>query len=563
MRRFVSIVLMLAALIGAALFSSTRATSHPLNDEPVREVRVGEADQGIMLTLDEDQPLVISLPGNPSTGYVWEVAEIDTGLLQQVGEVSYEPLLDISGTPEISGAPAMIGAPEKIGAPAMMTLRFVARGAGESTLRLEYRRPWETGQVERNYAVRVQTKAAFNRTGWLEQFQAEPIIEAQTLLADEKAVPEERYAVPDEYYAIPQGQLQASTLPSSFSWCDQGGCTPVRDQGNCGSCWAFATVGPLESLIKLSMGVNKNLSEQFLVSCNLDGDDCDGGWWAHDYHWNKLGFGQLAAGAVYEADYPYTATSSACSNYPHTHYEKIISWAYVNPLFPYSVPSVASIKQAIYEHGPVAVSLYTGSDFNKYPGGVFKTSQTGTVNHGVVLVGWDDSLGTAGAWRLRNSWGTGWGEGGYMWIEYGVSQVGYGASYVNYPMLPDVPSNLQTMALSMHEIELEWADNSFNETGFRIERSLDGVSGWAVVNSTAADVMSYSDSGLSSGTTYYYRVQAFNTAGGSAYTNIASAAPFASVVFIPGMLANYPPDSFGLPIGQSFENQPQQDLGNL
>ena len=73
-------------------------------------------------------------------------------------------------------------------------------------------------------------------------------------------------------------------LPPSCDWRLSNGVTPIKDQGNCGSCWAFSTVGPLESLILLKGGGTVDLSEQYLVSCNLSGWSCGGGWFAHDYH---------------------------------------------------------------------------------------------------------------------------------------------------------------------------------------------------------------------------------------------------------------------------------------
>ncbi|MBN1814501.1 MAG: DNRLRE domain-containing protein, partial [Anaerolineae bacterium] len=149
-------------------------------------------------------------------------------------------------------------------------------------------------------------------------------------------------------------------------------------------------------------------------------------------------------GAVYETDYPYvsgtTGITGTCSGSPHTKHEKLVSWHYVGGEY----PSVAEIKQAISDHGPVYVSMCAGPGFEAYGGGIFNTDESGVcyggTNHGVVLVGWDDSQG---AWYLRNSWGTGWGEtlagggGGYMRIAYGTSNVGRAAAYAVYPS-PDV-----------------------------------------------------------------------------------------------------------------------------
>lgn len=217
-------------------------------------------------------------------------------------------------------------------------------------------------------------------------------------------------------------------LPSYFNWCDQGGCTPIKNQGSCGSCWAFATVGPLESNIKIKDGVTVDLSEQWLVSCNREGWGCSGGWWAHDYHqWKTDPCG--GTGAVLEANFPYTATDAPC-NCPYPHDYLIQDWNYVTT--DYEVPPVNLMKQAIMDYGPISVAVCVNSAFQAYTGGVFSGPSCSSINHGVVLVGWDDSQGTNGIWFLRNSWGPSWGEQGYMRIAYGVSYVGYAASYVIY-----------------------------------------------------------------------------------------------------------------------------------
>ena len=102
-----------------------------------------------------------------------------------------------------------------------------------------------------------------------------------------------------------------TVLPSAFDWRDYDGCTPVRSQGGCGSCWAFATVGALECAIKIREGESVDLSEQWLVSCNQSGWGCDGGWYAHSYHgWLTDPCG--GTGAVLESDFPYLANDGPC-----------------------------------------------------------------------------------------------------------------------------------------------------------------------------------------------------------------------------------------------------------
>jgi hypothetical protein len=217
-------------------------------------------------------------------------------------------------------------------------------------------------------------------------------------------------------------------LPTSFDWRALGGCTPVRNQGGCGSCWAFATVAPLECNILIRDGVSVDLSEQWLLSCNLSGYTCSGGWFAHEYHeWQTDSCG--GTGAVLESAFQYVASRVPCGC-PYAHPYSIDGWAYVGTTG--GVPSTAAIKQAIMDYGPVSVAVCVTTAFVNYNGGVFNACSGGTVNHAVALVGWDDNQGANGVWILRNSWGPSWGENGYMRIEYGCSSVGYAACFVEY-----------------------------------------------------------------------------------------------------------------------------------
>ncbi|MBD3237128.1 MAG: DUF333 domain-containing protein, partial [Candidatus Eisenbacteria bacterium] len=100
-------------------------------------------------------------------------------------------------------------------------------------------------------------------------------------------------------------------LSEAFDWREHDGCTPIKNQGSCGSCWAFSTVAPLECGILIQDGIEEDLSEQYLVSCNSDGWSCGGGWYAHNYHmWKPDPCGDV--GPVLEADFPYMAQDLPC-----------------------------------------------------------------------------------------------------------------------------------------------------------------------------------------------------------------------------------------------------------
>jgi len=276
--------------------------------------------------------------------------------------------------------------------------------------------------------------------------------------------------------------LVGGDLPDSFDWRDVNGTdytTPIKDQGFCGSCWAFATVGPLECNIKIKDNKTVNLSEQWLVSCNRDGWGCNGGWEAHDYHqWKIDPCGDT--GAVLEEDFPYEANNSPCGC-PYNHSYKISTWAYIGKS--YGVPSVNSIKQAIMDYGPIFVCVAADAAFHAYDGGIFNANSSSSINHAVVLVGWNDSQGANGVWFLRNSWGTNWGENGYMRIEYFCNRVGYGACYIDYPgSIPNMTSTIcgyitdsnTSLPIKGVFIDTYWYDNQSRKYGNSTKSDISG-----------------------------------------------------------------------------------------
>ena len=253
------------------------------------------------------------------------------------------------------------------------------------------------------------------------------------------------------------GDVGVLSLPSSFDWRDEaGGLPPVKNQGSCGSCWAFATVGPLECNIKIEDGITVDLSEQYLVSCNTDGYGCNGGWWAHDYHQWKEGRRKDGVGAVMEDDFGYVGYDASCK--PCDHAYLIRDWGFVGS--EHGVPSVDKIKQAIKNYGPVSSAVYANTAMQSYNGGIFNGCSGGQVNHGVVLVGWDDAQGDNGVWFMRNSWGTGWGEDeGYMRIPYGCSDIGYAACYIDYKPQPTIGE--RQLQVEIHKISNHPDDGDF------------------------------------------------------------------------------------------------------
>jgi KDEL-tailed cysteine endopeptidase len=183
-----------------------------------------------------------------------------------------------------------------------------------------------------------------------------------------------------------------------LDWVARGAVSPVKDQSSCGSCWAFSTVAAIESAYLQKKKRLLDLSEQQLVDCVYNRDGCDGGWMdtAYDYirYFNR--------GIELESEYPYTATYTPrlC---PQTGSIKIRG--YVDS----QDTSCKELRRWV-KRGPVSVAL-SANNWGAYRSGVFTACGT-SVNHAVLLVGWDSNRN----WRIKNSWGTGWGDNGFMTI---------------------------------------------------------------------------------------------------------------------------------------------------
>lgn len=358
----------------------------------------------------------VTLPCNPSTGFIWEAEQLDPSLVTALAANGIRPYT------------AMLGSP------ATCTYQVTAANDGVAALSLVHRRPWLPHQpVARRLrligeqADKVGLEQIANAVSW----PLPPPLPDDAFAAPVKEGEAQEAPAEDAAPLSASDALSAQNLPSYFNWCDHGKCTPIRDQGPCGSCWAFATVGVMESAVLIArpdIDRNRlNFSEQFLVSCNRRGWGCNGGWWGHKYHVNLRIEGEPMAGPVGERSFPYQAADVPCNSpYPHFWQGKV--WGFVSGQ---PMPDVSALRQALLNHGPLSVAVFVGPAFAQYRGGVFRTNESSSsqgINHAVVLVGWDDSQQ---AWIIRNSWGTQWGEGGYMRIGYGVSKIGYGATYAS------------------------------------------------------------------------------------------------------------------------------------
>jgi len=186
--------------------------------------------------------------------------------------------------------------------------------------------------------------------------------------------------------------------PDSHDWKYVMG--EVKNQGHCGSCWAFGAVGAVEGQWTMAGNDPEVLSEQMLVDCARG--DCDGGWVddALDTIMDK-------GGDCREEDYPYTASNGYCKSF--TPVVEISGYHFVNV----KNQGIDELAGSIYENGPHAVYVYVNDGWRHYSEGIFDDPycSTYTYNHAVINVGYDK---TEGYWTIRNSWSAAWGEEGHI-----------------------------------------------------------------------------------------------------------------------------------------------------
>jgi C1A family cysteine protease len=201
--------------------------------------------------------------------------------------------------------------------------------------------------------------------------------------------------------------LNMIQLPASVDWTTKGVVTPVKNQGQCGSCWAFSTTGSIESRYAIAHGKLTSLSEQQLVDCSgsYGNMGCNGGLMDSAFK-----YVEASGGLCSESEYPYTARDGTCkSSSCGTKYDAITGYQDVTH------ESEQDLMAAVAQ-GPVSIAIEADqSSFQFYSGGVL-TKPCGTrLDHGVLVVGYGEMSGQK-YWKVKNSWGASWGEQGYIML---------------------------------------------------------------------------------------------------------------------------------------------------
>lgn len=199
-------------------------------------------------------------------------------------------------------------------------------------------------------------------------------------------------------------ESEFTELPHTIDWRDYGAVTDVKNQGQCGSCWSFSATGAMEGAWYIKTGDLVSLSEQQLIGCSTSygNDGCNGGLMDSAFEY------AMDSGMCTENEAPYTARDDSCSLCKH-----IIT---IDSCTDVTSNNQKHLKEAV-SRGPVSIGIEADTRvFQFYSGGVMGSPKCGTsLDHGVLIIGYGEEEGKK-YWLVKNSWGDGWGEDGYIKI---------------------------------------------------------------------------------------------------------------------------------------------------
>jgi len=212
-------------------------------------------------------------------------------------------------------------------------------------------------------------------------------------------------------------ELSLTNVPESIDWVNNGAVTPVKNQGQCGSCWSFSTTGALEGAYYIKNGVLDSFSEQQLVDCDTrknGGKDmgCNGGLMDNAFSWIEKN-----GGLCTEEDYAYTSGTTKTAGTCDTSCT-VVSGSEIISYTDVKANSDNDMMSALAQQ-PVSIAIQADQkDFQLYNSGVFTGSCGTKLDHGVLVVGYG-SLDGEDYYRVKNSWGTTWGDNGYIYLGRG------------------------------------------------------------------------------------------------------------------------------------------------
>ena len=220
--------------------------------------------------------------------------------------------------------------------------------------------------------------------------------------------------------------VDKASIPTSVDWSTAGAVTPVKDQGNCGSCWAFSTTGSLEGAYYLKYGTLLSFSEQELTSCDTVDGGCNGGFMDTAFEWI-----QSNGGLATEDAYPYTSGTSGSSGTCKSGVSdnaQAVPASYTDV----AVGSVDALMSAVAQQ-PVSIAIQANQlAFQLYSTGVLTGKCGNNLDHGVLAVGYG-TLNGVDYWKVKNSWSNTWGMNGYILIERSANDLCGVLDAASYP----------------------------------------------------------------------------------------------------------------------------------
>jgi len=196
------------------------------------------------------------------------------------------------------------------------------------------------------------------------------------------------------------------TTETEVDWVAKGAVTEVKNQGTCGSCWSFSTTGSMEGAHFIATGELLSLSEQELVDCSHNGNlGCMGGMMDRAFKWTET------KPLETEADYPYSGWAGVIKGCRYDQSKgKVAVQSYVDV-----TPQNSEALKAAIAKGPVSVAIQANQKvFQRYTGGVISADCGTQLDHGVLAVGYGTDTDGTPYYKVKNSWGAGWGEDGYV-----------------------------------------------------------------------------------------------------------------------------------------------------
>lgn len=221
---------------------------------------------------------------------------------------------------------------------------------------------------------------------------------------------------------LPEGEVFDHTKlrggpPRTEDWVAKGMTTPIKNQEQCGSCWAFSTTESIESANAMAGNTLEQLTVEQIVDCDTTDSGCNGGDPTTAFQ-----YVEGAGGLESESAYPYTAgggQAGQCNFDKSKVKQTLTSWAYAT-----QSGNEKDMITASAANGPLSVCVDAQS-WQFYTGGIMKAAGCGTqLDHAVQATGWDITDANNAYWTVRNSWGTSWGEQGFIRLQYGANACG-------------------------------------------------------------------------------------------------------------------------------------------